>query len=215
LDDDEKTGVIELVLAGHQRILLMQQALADAGPSDGNGDSPWALAVLWDRLADMIEIQAAAEEEVCYLPMVSARSWTWQQMTDAVADLDEIREAVAEARLEAVGSQAWWLAVKAALSACAEHFDRHEEGVLADFASRADRPLGQQLGGQWSAFITAQIRDLAGDGHVGDAGCQLCPWPLPASHPHVLDIGGCAVLCACHCCYLLYRRATRDELSGT
>jgi hypothetical protein len=70
------------------------------------------------------------------------------------------------------------------------------------------------LGRQWSAFITARIRDLAPDGHTGHAACQLCQGPLPASHPHVLDIQGCAVVCACHCCYLLYRWAVRDEQPG-
>lgn len=212
--DDDMTGIVELVLAGHQRILLLQQALADAGRPGAQRDSARALAMVWGRLADMIDVQAAAEEEVCYLPMVAARSWSWQQMEDAVADLDEIREAVAEAQLETAGSRAWWRAVKAALSACAEHFDRQEEGVLADFARRADRRLCQQLGGQWSAFITARIRDLAPDDQAGGAACQLCQWPLPASHPHVLDSRGRAALCACHCCYLLHGWAARGGLSG-
>jgi hypothetical protein len=194
------TGVIDLVLAGHQRIRLLQQALAGAGRPGGESDSAWALAIVWDRLADMIEVQAAAEQEVCYLPMAAASCWTQEQMSNAVADLDEIREAVTEARLETVGSRAWWRAVTAALSACAAHFGRQEEGVLADFGRRADRRLRQQLGGQWSAFIAAQVRDLAGDDHVGDTACEFCQWPLNASHQHVLDIKGCAALCACQCC---------------
>jgi hypothetical protein len=40
LGDDDMTGVIELVLAGHQRIMLMQQALADAGRPGGDGIQP-------------------------------------------------------------------------------------------------------------------------------------------------------------------------------
>lgn len=97
------------------------------------------------------------------------RSLTW----------DEICEAVAEARLETAGSRAWWRAVKAALSACAEHFGRQEEDVLADFARRAYRRLCQQLGSQWSAFTTARIHDLVPDSQVGDAACQLYQWPMP------------------------------------
>jgi hypothetical protein len=207
-------GVIELVLAGHQQILLIQQALADAGSPGGKATQPGTLAVVWDRLADMIEVQAAAEEEICYLPMVAASSWSWEQMEDAAADLADIREAVAEARMQPVGSQAWWRGIKAALSACVEHFDGLEEGVLADFRNHADRSLCQQLGARWLAFTTARIRDLAAAGQAGDAPCQLCQWPLSAGHPHVLDATGCAVLCTCHSCYLLHRRAARGALSG-
>ena len=208
-----RSGITELVLAGHQRILLMQQALNDAGRPGGEWGSAGALATVWDRLADLIEVQAAAEEEICYLPMVEASSWSREQMQDAVADWDEVCEAVAEARLLPVGSRPWWRAVKAALSVCNKHFDR-QEGVLADFRNYADRPLRQRLGGQWSAFIAARICELSAGSHAGDAACQLCRWPLTASHRHVLDTKGCAVLCACPCCYELYRWAARDELSG-
>ena len=213
LGDEEMAGITELVLAGHQRILLMQQALNDAGRPGGEWGSAGALATVWDRLADLIEVQAAAEQEICYPPMVEARSWSRRQMQDAVADWDEICEAVAEARLQPVGSRPWWRAVKAALSVCSEHFDRQEEGVLAGFGSHADRPLHRQLGAQWSAFVAARIGDLT-RGQAGDAACQLCQWPLTASHRHVLDTEGCAVMCACPCCYELYQWAARDELSG-
>jgi hypothetical protein len=206
--------VVELILGAHHRILLMQQALHDAGRLRGEAGSAGALAAVWDRLADVIEVQAAAEEEICYQPMVAASSWSREQMEDAVADLADIGEAVAEARLQPVSSQSWWRAVKAAFSACVKHFDRQEEGVLADFRSRADRSVRRQLGGQWSAFITARICDLARGGEADDAACQLCQWPLPASHRHVLDTKACAVLCACHCCYELHRWAAHDELSG-
>ena len=50
------TGVIDLVLAGHQRILLLQEALADAGRPGGHSGPGRALAMVWDRLAAMIEM---------------------------------------------------------------------------------------------------------------------------------------------------------------
>jgi hypothetical protein len=213
--DDDVADVIELDLAGHQQILLMQEALHHVGRPGREWDAAGALATVWDRLAGLIEVHAAAEQEVCYLPMVATRSWSREQMEDAVADLAEICEAVAEARLEPIGSRLWWRAVKAALSACAEHFGRQEEEVLADFRDRADRWLRQELGAQWSAFIAARIRDLAADGQAGDAVCQLCHWPMPASHRHVLDTEDCAVLCACHCCYELHGWTARAEFAGT
>lgn len=68
-------------------------------------------------------------------------------MEDAAADWADIREAMAEARMQPVGSPPWWRAVKAAVSACIEHLDAQEEGVLAKFRGHADRWLRQQLGG--------------------------------------------------------------------
>lgn len=214
MGDDGGADIVELILADHQRILVMQRALHNAGRFRGEWGAASALAAVWDRLADVIEVEAAAEEEICYQPMVAAGSWSQEQMEDAVADLDEIGEAVAEARLQPVSSRPWWRAVKAAISACAEHFDRQEQGVLADFRGRADRSQRLQLGGQWSAFITARICDLAGAGEADHAACQLCQWPLPAGHRHVLDTKGCAVLCACPCCYEVHRCAAYDELPG-
>jgi hypothetical protein len=208
---DGDADIVELVVAGQHRILLIQRALRDAGRPRG---SAWALATVWDRLADMLDVHAAAEEEICYLPMVAASSWSREQMRDAVAELGEIRDAAAEARLLPVGSRSWWRAVTAALSACAEHFDHQEQGVLADFRSRADRTLRQQLGGQWSAFVTAGIADLAPDGQVGDQACERCEWPLPVSHCHVLDATNLAVSCLCPCCYELYLWAVSDEAAA-
>jgi anti-sigma B factor antagonist len=204
LANGDVADIIELVLAGQQRILLTQRALRDAGRPGGQRGSASALATVWDRLADMIEVHTAAEEEICYLPMVAASSWSREQMQDAVAELGEIRDAAGEARLLPVCSRSWWRAVTAALSACVEHFDHQEQGVLADFRSRVDRTLRQQLGGQWSAFVTARICDLVPGGQVGDAACQRCQWPLPVSHWHVLDSKNLAVSCTCPCCYQLY-----------
>lgn len=213
--EKDLTDVVELVLAGQQRISFLRQALCHAGHLAGGENSGSALATVWDQLADLITVQAAAAKEICYLPMVAVSSWSREQMGEAVAAFDGICEAVADARLKPVGSRSWWQVVEAALSAVAEHFSRQREGVLADFRGRADRSLRRRLGGQWSAFTAARIRDLAADGQVGDAACQLCRWPLPAIHHHVLDTKDCAVFCACPCCYELYRWAARDRLSGT
>jgi hypothetical protein len=208
---DGDADIVELVVAGQQRILLIQRALRDAGRPRA---SAWALATVWDRLADMIDVHAAAEEEICYLPMVAASSWSREQMQDAVAELGEIRDAAAEARLLPVASRSWWRAVTTAVSACAEHFDHQEQGVLADFRSRADRTLRQQIGGQWSAFVTARIADLITDDQVGDQACQGCGWPLPVGHCHVLDAKNLAISCLCACCYELYLWAVSDEAAA-
>lgn len=207
--------VIDLILAGQERILVLHKALHDAESPAVDDDFAQALATVWDRLADLIDVQTAAAKEICYLPMVAISSWSPEQMRDAVAAADGIRETVAEARLQPVGSRSWWKVVEAALSACAEHFSRQKQGVLADFRGRADRSLRRRLGGQWSAFTAAQIRDRATDGVDDEGACQLCQWPMPGSHHHVLDTNGCAAFCACPCCYELYRQDARDRLAGS
>lgn len=212
--DGDVADITELVLAGYQRVLLLWQALLDARRSGGDWGSARAVATVWDRLADMLDLHAAAQEEICYPFMFETSPQAVAQMEDAAADLDRIREAVAEARLHRVGSRSWWRAVEAALSARVAYFDHREEGILVDFCSRADSSARQRLGGEWSVFIAARIRDLDPSGQAEDAACQLCQWPLPASHGHALDTEGCAVLCACDCCYELYRWAARDEPSG-
>jgi hypothetical protein len=145
-------GIIGLILADHRRILFMQQALHDADRGCRDGRSGRALASVWDRLAASIEIHADAEEEICYPAMFGTSPRARQQMRDAIAGLDDIREAIGEARLHPVGSAAWRQAVQDASWACEQHSGHQDLRVLADFRRRADRSLRCKLGSQWSAF---------------------------------------------------------------
>jgi hypothetical protein len=199
--------IIELILSDHERILRLQTALSDVARYYRHTGSAWALASIWDRLAALIEIHTEAEEEICYLAMFGTSAPGLEQMQEAIADHDDIREAFGEARLQPVGSAGWWRAVKAALSTWIEQIDREEQGVLADFARRAGRAQREKLARQWSAFTTARHRELSPQAQPGGGVCHRCHWPIPGSHHHVIDLDRSATLCACPTCYVLIHQA--------
>lgn len=156
--------IIELILADHRRLRRLVTALGDA---TRNGEDPGATcmpAAVWDRLAGLLELHAEAEEEICYLSMFGPGQDAAARMQDAIADHDDIREAVAEARLHPPGSAAWWRAVTAARRASSDHIAREERGALAAFGRRSTPALRDELGRQWAPFITARTRDAIPDG---------------------------------------------------
>ena len=156
---------------------------------------------MWERLAALIEAHADAEEEICHLPMFGSSPQAVEQIGEEAADLDDIREKVNEARLQAPGSPLWWREVEAAVSACLAHIDQHQHGIQADFRRRADRAEREQLGRQWAAFLTARLGDLMPGTHASGPRCQVCELPIPDDHPHVLDGGHAAVLCPGQPCH--------------
>ena len=153
--------IIELILADHERIRRLLRALDDAARYGGDTGADWVLALVWRRLAGLLELHAEVEEEICYLALFGPGQDAAAQMQDAIADHDDIREAVREARLHAVGSAAWWRAATAALRASSDHMTHEERGALAAFGRRATPALRNELGRHWAAFIAARIRDAA------------------------------------------------------
>jgi hypothetical protein len=77
----------------------------------------------------------------------------------ATADHDDIRDALADARLDAVGSALWRRPVTATLWASSGHFARQERGALAAFGRHATPALRHELGHQLAAFIAALTPD--------------------------------------------------------
>ena len=121
------------------------------------------LAEVWSRLAGLLELHAEAEEEICYPAVFGPGPDAAAQMQDAIADHDDIREAIAEARLHAVGSPAWWRAAATAVRAGRDHVAQEERGVLAAFGRRAAPELRTELGLQWAAFTAARAGDAVPD----------------------------------------------------
>jgi len=117
------------------------------------------LGSVWERVAEFIEFHIDAEEEICYLAVFRTAQGGLEQMDDAIADHDDIREALLEARLHAVTSQVWWQAVTAVLRTCRGQLARYERGPLAEFGLQADPALPNLLCHQWTSFTTARARD--------------------------------------------------------
>jgi len=74
----------------------------------------------------------------------------------ATADHDDMREAVAEARLLEVGATRWWQLISAIHMACAEHFAREERGPLAQICGSVPPEKSKVLVRQWAAFAAGQ-----------------------------------------------------------
>lgn len=148
--------VIELVMADHRRIRRLREMLENGVRRGPAGRSGWMRIQIWDRLAELLEAHMSAEEEICYLPMSRSGSVSPERRLDAVADHDDIREAISEARLQFAGSPLWWAAARAVLAASGDHLDREERDMLAGWLPRLTMSQRLELGNQWLVFTAAR-----------------------------------------------------------
>lgn len=160
------TDIAELIRADHMRIRRLFTALDDAArftrAAQAPGSCPdWTLATVWARIAGLLDAHAEAEYEICCFVMFAHGTSRASELADAILGLNDIRCAVAEARLLNSGSRAWWLAISAARRASSDHIAMVEGGPLADFCRRTSRRSRDDLGRQWAAFRTARRRDAA------------------------------------------------------
>ena len=156
------SDVIEFMLGDHLRIRRLLAALDDAArysARDGRGGLDWTPAAIWARLATVLTLHADAEQEICFAHLYRDRPDWLSELNDAVAVLNDVREAVAEARLQEAVSPAWWRAAHAARRSICDHIVTIERGAMADFQARSPAGLREQLGRQWVAFTAARQRD--------------------------------------------------------
>jgi hypothetical protein len=167
--------VIDLIMADHRRIRRLRAALSDTVRCASDFGPRWAPDQVWHLLTGLLITHFQAEEEICYLPMFGPGPEAAERRHEAVADHDDIREAIGEASLQRPGSALWWHAVRAALSAVIDHLDREESGVLADCLSRLTMSQRLALGHQWVVFTAASAQDVQ---RMADG---AAPAPQPAS----------------------------------
>lgn len=195
------TGITELLRADYQWFACLQETLQAADRRAGDPVSRGALARVWRQFCARLELHAEAVEEVCCLPMSAISPSAPEQMENAVADLNDIREAILETCLQTAGAADWWRVVDSVLSAWRKLRERAECGFLADFRSRADRALSETLARQWVAFVTARTRDLAWQPPPASPARHVRGSPATASHIDVLDATHGAILCTCCACH--------------
>lgn len=181
----QAADVIELIMADHRRIRRLGQALDDAVRRSDRYSADWMLSQFWQRLAGLLEAHARAEEEICYLSMFGPGAHAAERRREAIADHDDIREAIGEASLQRTGSALWWRASGDALTVAAEHMEREERGVLADCLPRLTLTRRRELGRQWSAFLAAWTRDAAAQSGADRAVGQASGLPRPGRHRRV------------------------------
>lgn len=143
--------IVDLILAEHARIGRLFAGLYSA---EKEQDAGARLSTVWADLAGLLETHVAATREICYLTLLG--DGDNRRLT---ADLDDIAEAVAEARLQPTGSRLWWLAVRAARAAAIGYIDDVESGPVPQMRRLVPQERRLILGSQWQAFAA----DRAGD----------------------------------------------------
>jgi len=145
--------ITDLILHDHHEQRRLFAYLDDIGPGDTE-----ALAAVWTRLRILLEVHAAAEEELFYPHLLqigtgaggapSARA----EVEDVIKDHNEIRDACAEVGRHQVGSDPWWDAVTQAREANSDHMAEEEREDLADFRHHADLKLRHDIAVAFAVF---------------------------------------------------------------
>jgi hypothetical protein len=138
--------VTELVLEDHETLRRRFAALDDAADEE-------ALTVLWNDLANLLEVHADCEEAVFYPALLGERTEDGRDETeDAIDDHNKIRDAVRETANHQVGSPEWWKAVGQARTENSKHIAEEEREALPDFRRHASTEQRQGLAVQWTSW---------------------------------------------------------------
>ena len=152
--------ITQLILDDHHEQRRLFAILEQVDRSDTG-----TLGAVWGRLAAFLELHAAAEEEVFYPALLrvgirARRGGTAEDETlDAIADHNDIRDAVVSAAGCPVGSDEWYAAVTAANLANSDHMGEEEREGLTDFRRLASLQLRHDLAVAFAAF---EARHYAG-----------------------------------------------------
>ena len=162
--------ITELILDDHREqrrlfAILEQIDRADTG----------VLSAIWDRLASLLELHAAAEEAIFYPALLQVglaahrAAGVEGETLDAIHDHNEIRDAVAEVARHQVGTDEWFGAVAGANLANSDHMAEEEREGLTDFRRLAGLQRRHQLAVAFAAYearnytgVPAVDRDPAG-----------------------------------------------------
>jgi anti-sigma B factor antagonist len=162
---DDATGgrpipdVVELILAEHARITKLIEELRSALADPAATQSDLGLA--WASLAGFLRLHVDAAQEIAFQAWASTEPNAASAIMQEAATNADIHDAVQEARLASPGSPSWIMAVQAACSAATSHIASLESGPLARLQHHIAPATRRDLGGQWVAFMTAQVLDAA------------------------------------------------------
>jgi len=145
--------ITEVILHQHGEQRRMFTMLEEWPREDADG-----LGALWNRLAILLEVHAEAEERHFYPQLVregqgggDADSLE-KEVTDAVKDHNEIRDAIRAVGQTRTGSDEWWQAVVAANVANSDHMAEEERQDLTDFRQHASLDQRHDLAVQFLRF---------------------------------------------------------------
>lgn len=166
--------ITELILRDHHDQRHLFALLDDVDRSDSA-----SLATIWEQLAILLEVHAAAEEEHFYPALLGVGSGATdaedpeEETQDAITDHNDIRGGVAAAGRHDVGGAEWWDAVARTRAANSDHMGEEERQALADFRRHADLETRHDLGVAFARYeaehaggITATNEDA--DDYIAD-----------------------------------------------
>lgn len=141
--------VCDLILDEHDEL---RRRFAEMDSLRAEGCDSSRLRQVWVPLAETLEVHAAAEESVFYPRLLKEGRRGEEETADAIADHNEIRDAVRRADAAEVGTDDWWDAVLAARAANSDHMAEEERGSLPDFRVNAPADQREALGDAWDDF---------------------------------------------------------------
>jgi len=138
--------ITDVILDQHAEQRRMFAVLEEWPPDDTEG-----LGAVWTRLEILLETHAEGEERYFYPELLrlgkgagDAESLD-EEVTDAVKDHNEIRDALRRARQCTTGSDEWWAAVLDANVANSDHMAEEERQDLTDFRRHASHDLRHEI----------------------------------------------------------------------
>lgn len=146
------TDITQLILDDHAWFRDQFAALDDLQAADADADG---LRQVWEPLAARLDVHAAAEEDIFYPQLLKHGDDPEDETLDAIADHNDIRDAVRDAERHPVGGEPWWRAVGRARVANDDHMAEEEREGLADFRQQASVGLRESLGRRFAAFLSA------------------------------------------------------------
>jgi hypothetical protein len=156
--------ITQLILDDHHEQRRRFAMLEQLDPGDTA-----ALQAVWSRLAVFLEVHAAAEEQIFYPELLAVgtggtggtggRQTVEEETLDAIADHNDIRDAVLAVAGHDPGTAGWFAAVAAANAANSDHMGEEEREGLTYFRRHASLRLRHDLA---VAFATFEARNFAG-----------------------------------------------------
>jgi hypothetical protein len=141
------SDITQLILDDHETFRREFAALDDA-------DEPQQLREIWEPLALLLDVHAAAEEAIFYPQLLRHGTDAEDETVDAIGDHNDIRDGVREAAPHPIGGPQWWEAVRRTRMANSEHMAEEEDGALADFRRNTPLRIRVDLGHQFLKFKT-------------------------------------------------------------
>lgn len=138
--------ITQVILDQHDGQRQLFAVLEDYPRDDTEG-----LGAIWHQLENFLLLHAQAEELYFYPELVKIGTGgadaesADEEVTDAIKDHNELRDALKKVREAKVGSAKWWEGVEEANVANSDHMGEEERQDLADFRQQASLELRHEV----------------------------------------------------------------------